>query len=238
MPKPAYHRILIKLSGEALLGAYQAGIDPAACESFVQSVSALSNLSIQVAIVIGGGNFFRGAKSASKGMKRIPADQMGMLATVINAISLQQAFEKLGHKALVMSAFPCPFVETYCWKEAQERLVQNTVLIFAGGTGNPYFTTDSAAALRALEIQADVLMKATKVDGIYNKDPVKYPDAVKYDRISYTDVLKNNLQVMDAAAIALCREGGIPIRVFNLFARDALLKAVMNQSVGTLVEGP
>lgn len=234
MKKPAYKRILLKLSGEALLGGQKYGIDSDACRHIASSVKELVQLGVQIGIVIGGGNIFRGIKAAEAGMERIPADQIGMIATLINGLSLQQAFERIDCKSRVLSALPCEkIVESYTWEAALKYLDQGCVVIFVGGTGNPYFTTDSAAALRALEIGAEVLMKATKVDGIYNKDPIKYPDAVKYDHLTYSEVLAHQLQVMDAAAIALCRENGIPIRVFS----DRFLKsAVYNEPVGTLVE--
>ncbi len=234
MKKPAYKRILLKLSGEALLGEQKFGVDPEACLKIASSVKELVQLGVQIGIVIGGGNILRGVKAADAGMERIPADQIGMVATIINGLSLQQAFERIGCKCRVLSALPCEkIVESYSWEAALKYLDQGCVVIFVGGTGNPYFTTDSAAALRALEIRAEVLMKATKVDGIYNKDPIKYPDAVKYDRLTYSEVLAHQLEVMDAAAIALCRENGIPIRVFS----DRSLKsAVYNEPVGTLVE--
>jgi uridylate kinase len=238
MPKPAYRRVLIKLSGEALLGSQPYGVDPDACYKIAFSIKELCQIGIQVGVVIGGGNIFRGIKATAAGMDRTPADHIGMLATLINGISLQQAFERVECESRIMTAIACHVMaEPYSWKAALNYLDKGHVLIFAGGTGNPYFTTDSAAALRALEIRAEVLMKATKVDGIYNKDPLKYPDAKKFERISYTEVLERKLQVMDATAIALCRENEIPIRVFNLFSDQALMKAVLNQSVGTLVEG-
>ena len=238
MPKPAYRRVLIKLSGEALLGKAPYGVDPEACLKIATSIKELCQIGVQVGVVIGGGNIFRGVKAAAAGMSRTPADHIGMLATLINGISLQQAFEKISCESRIMTAIACHVMaEPYSWKDALKYLDKGIVLIFVGGTGNPYFTTDSAAALRALEIQAEVLMKATKVDGIYNKDPLKYPDAVKFDKVSYSEVLANKLQVMDATAIALCRENGIPIRVFNLFSDQALMKAVLNQTAGTLVEG-
>jgi uridylate kinase len=233
MSKPAYKRILLKLSGESLMGSQSFGIDPAACLRIASQVQELSRLGVQVGIVIGGGNIFRGAHTK---MERTPADHMGMLATIINGISLQQSFEKCGFESRIMSAIACDVMaEPYSWKNALAYLDKGLVLIFVGGTGNPYFTTDSAAALRALEIKAEAVLKATKVDGIYSKDPVKYADAKKYDRISYNEVLSLQLQVMDATAIALCRENKIPIRVFNLFEDGALVKAVCDSSIGTLV---
>lgn len=237
MSKPAYKRILLKLSGEALMGGQQFGVDPEACFRIASQVKQLSLLGVQVGVVIGGGNIFRGAHATKLCMERTPADHIGMLATIINGISLQQAFERIECESRIMSAIACDVMaEPYSWKNAIHYLEKGTVLIFVGGTGNPYFTTDSAAALRALETGAEIVFKATtRVDGIYNKDPVKYPDAKKFDRISYNDVLSFQLQVMDATAIALCRENHIPIRVFNLFSEDSLIKAVCNQSVGTLV---
>ncbi|MBX7066440.1 MAG: UMP kinase [Parachlamydiales bacterium] len=235
--KPAYKRILLKLSGEALMGDQKYGVDPEACHKIALSVQELSQLGVQVGVVIGGGNIFRGVKATKDGMQRTPADHIGMLATLINGIALQQAFEKINCESRIMSAITLDVMaESYSWKNALKYLEKGVVLIFVGGTGNPYFTTDSAAALRALEIQAEVLMKATKVDGIYNKDPVKYPNAVKYDRVTYSEVLASNLEVMDAAAIALCRENGLPIRVFNMFDHS-LKAAIFNDPVGTLVVG-
>ncbi len=236
--KPAYKRILLKLSGESLMGGQQFGIDPEACFRVASQVHSISKLGVQVGIVIGGGNIFRGASAMKLCMERTPADHIGMLATLINGISLQQAFERIQCESRIMSAISCDVMaESYSWKNALKYLEKGIVLIFVGGTGNPYFTTDSAAALRALEIRAEIVLKATKVDGIYNKDPVKYADAKKFDSISYNEVLTHQLQVMDATAVALCWENRIPIRVFNLFEENALINAVCHQSGGTLVEG-
>ena len=219
------------------MGDQKYGVDPDACHKIVSSILELTQLGIQVAVVIGGGNLFRGSKGSQFGMQRTPADHIGMLATLINGISLQQAFEKIGAPSRILSAIACEgIVETYVWEKALKYLEEGTTLIFVGGTGNPYFTTDSAAALRALEIRAEVLMKATKVAGIYSEDPLKNPDANKFDRLTYSEVLANNLQVLDAAAIALCRENKIPIRVFNMFDHS-LKAAVYSESVGTLVAG-
>ena len=238
MPKsPCYQRILLKLSGEALMGAQKFGIDLAASDKIVADVVELGRIGVQVGVVIGGGNIFRGVKMHDAGLARTPADHIGMLSTIINGIALQQSFEKQNCKSRIMSAIACPgIVDSYIWKDAIEELKKGTVLIFVGGTGNPYFTTDSAAALRAVEIHAEILIKATKVDGIYNKDPVKYPEAKKFDRITYSDVLTKQLGVMDAAAIAICRENHLPIRVIDMFSDSALKKAVCNEPVGTLVE--
>ncbi len=238
MLKPAYKRILLKLSGESLMGSQQFGVDSEACFRVASQVRQLCQLGVQVGIVIGGGNIFRGAQANQLCMERTSADHIGMLATIINGISLQQAFERIECESRIMSAIACDVMaESYSWKNALDYLEKGFILIFVGGTGNPYFTTDSAAALRALEIQAEILFKATKVDGIYDKDPIAHPDASKFDRITYTEVLEKQLQVMDATAIALCRENHIPIRVFNLFSEEDLIKAVCNQPVGTLVEG-
>ena len=235
--EPAFKRILLKLSGEALMGNQKYGIDPESCHKIASSVHELTQLGVQVGLVIGGGNIFRGVKATEEGMQRTPADHIGMLATLINGIALQQAFEKIQCESRIMSAITLDVMaESYSWKNALKYLEKGIVLIFVGGTGNPYFSTDSAAALRALEIQAEVLLKATKVDGIYNKDPVKYANAKKFDQVTYSEVLASKLQVMDATAIALCRENGIPIRVFNMF-NHSLKAAVMNEPIGTLVTG-
>lgn len=237
MSKPPYKRILLKLSGEALMGNQKFGIEPEACKKIAIQVQELCHLGVQVGLVIGGGNIFRGAHVAQFGMERTPADHIGMLSTLINGIALQQAFEQIHCESRIMSAISCDVMaEPYSWKNALKYLDKGIALIFVGGTGNPYFTTDSAAALRALEIQADILMKATKVDGIYNKDPLKYSDAIKYEKVSYSEVLANELQIMDPTAIALCRENETPILVFNVFLDHALKKAVYKERVGTLVE--
>ncbi len=219
------------------MGDQKYGIDSEACSKIATSVKELVQLGVQVGVVIGGGNIFRGAKAMQDGMQRTPADHIGMLATLINGIALQQSFEKHQCESRIMSAITLDVMaESYSWKNALKYLEKGIVLIFVGGTGNPYFSTDSAAALRALEIQAEVLMKATKVDGIYNKDPVKYSDAKKFHELSYSEVLASKLQVMDATAVTLCRENGIPIRVFNMFDHS-LKAAVLNEPVGTLVTG-
>ncbi len=236
MRRPLYKRILLKLSGESLMGDQLFGIDPEACLHIASQVKEIADLGVEVGLVIGGGNIFRGGQAAGLKMERTPADHVGMLATLINGISLQQSFERLSCESRIMSAISCDVMaESYSWKNALKYLQSKIVLLFVGGTGNPYFTTDSAAALRALEIQAEVLLKATKVDGIYDKDPVKYSEAKKFGQIPYNDVLSHELKIMDATAIALCRENRIPIRVFNLFAEGALLRAVCDPKVGTLV---
>lgn len=232
-------RILLKLSGETLMGSQSFGIDQQACSQAAAYIQKIHQLGIEVAVVIGGGNIFRGINLRGGGMGTTPADHMGMLATLLNGIALQQALMAKGAKARVMTALECPKVaEPYHWMRALEYLEEGTILIFVGGTGNPYFTTDTAAALRASEIQANILFKATKVDGIYNKDPLKYSDAVKYDEISYSQVLAEKLQVMDATAIALCRSNQIPIFVFNMqrLLEEDLEKVLTDFSHGTLVK--
>lgn len=215
----SYKRVLIKLSGESLGGVGQLGISHDPCLKIAQSLQKMNASGLEVGVVLGGGNLFRGIQFKELGLERTSADHMGMLATLMNGIALQQVLNSLGCKALVMSALECEkVVETYNWNRAQKALSEGVIVIFVGGTGNPYFTTDTAAALRASEIQADVLLKATKVDGIYNKDPLKYADAVKYETISYSQVLAEKLEVMDATAIALCRSNHIPILIFNMQA--------------------
>lgn len=236
-----YKRILLKLSGEILLGSQKFGISPDACRDVAGAIAELHKAGLEVGIVIGGGNIFRGINLKNMGMQQTPADQMGMLATLINGMALQQSLESMGCPSKVMSALECPkAVETYNWSKALEYLKAGTVLVFVGGTGNPYFTTDSAAALRASEIHADVLLKATKVDGIYNKDPIKHPDAVKYDSLTYSQFLAEKLEVMDATAIALCRNSRIPIFVFNMSLlpkHQELINTLSHSSPGTLVKG-
>jgi uridylate kinase len=236
---PAYKRILLKLSGEALLGSQKQGIDSAALSHLARLVQELVALGVQVGVVLGGGNIFRGAKeSAQNGIARVPADQIGMLATLINGIALQQALGHLGTPARLFSALPCGAIaEPYSPQAANAALDAHAPAIFAGGTGNPYFTTDSAAALRALETGAEILIKATKVDGVYSADPALHPHATRYTTVTYTQVLEKNLQVMDGAAIALCRDNRLPILVLNIFLEDALKRAIYKQPIGTLVEG-
>jgi uridylate kinase len=234
--KPAYKRILLKLSGEALMGEQTYGIDPAVAARIAKDVAGVQALGVEVAIVIGGGNIFRGVAASARGMDRATADYMGMLATCINALALQDALEHEGVTtrtvtAIEMRAIAEPFIR----RRAMRHLEKGRVVIFAAGTGNPYFTTDTAAALRAMEIRADVLMKATKVDGVYTADPVKVPDAVRFDRISYLDVVVRGLQVMDATAISLCKDNRMPIVVFNLRTPGNLARAVRGEPVGSLV---
>lgn len=215
--KHSYPRILLKLSGEMLLQGQSFGIDPSACTALAHSLKNLQQADIEIGVVIGGGNIFRGVHLASAGIARSPADQMGMLATLINGIALQEALESIGCKTKLLTALECPKVaEAYTWHAAMQALAAKQVVIFVGGTGNPYFTTDTAAALRASEIQASALLKATKVDGIYSKDPLKYPDAIKYNTLTYTQMLAEKLEVMDSTAVALCRNNHIPILVFDM----------------------
>lgn len=213
----SYRRLLLKLSGEALLGQRSAGIDPQACLTVAQFLCRIQASGFELGVVIGGGNFVRGIDLKNMGMSATPADQIGMLSTLINGIALQEALSLKGAAGCVMTALDCPRIaESYNWKKAQHYLEEKKILIFTGGTGNPYFTTDTAAALRASEIQADLLLKATKVDGIYTQDPLKNKNASKYETMTYSQLLMENLQVMDATAIVLCQNNRIPILVFNM----------------------
>ncbi len=229
-------RILVKLSGEALMGNADYGIDPAMLRRVASEIHEVTNLGVQVAVVLGGGNIFRGAGLARTGMDRVTGDHMGMLATVINSLALQDALEAMGGFARVMSAVRINEVcEEYIRRRAVRHLEKGRVTIFAAGTGNPFFTTDTAASLRAIEINADVLLKATKVNGIYTADPVKDPTAKKYDRLTFEKVLTDRLGVMDATAIVMCRENDLPLRVFDLTVPGELLRIVRGEEVGTLV---
>jgi len=232
-----YQRVLLKLSGEALMGEQNFGIDPKVLTYVSEEVKRLINQGIQVGIVIGGGNIFRGVGLAASGMDRVAGDHMGMLATVINSLALQDALEKSDVPARVMSALPIHQVcEDYIRRRAIRHLEKGRVAIFAAGTGNPFFTTDSAASLRGIEIEADVVIKATKVDGVYSADPVKDPDAVLYHNLSYDEVLEKKLNVMDATAIVLCRDHKMPIRVYNMTKQGALDKVINGEQEGTLVQ--
>ena len=230
-----YRRILLKLSGEALMGHRNHGIDPAVVVSIAEQVQAIRERGVEVGLVIGGGNIFRGVAGATQGMDRVTGDHMGMLATMINALALQDGLEQKGVQTRVMSGIEMPKIaESYIRRRAVRHLEKGRVVIFGAGTGNPYFSTDTAAALRASEICAQVVMKATNVDGIYSDDPRKNPDATKYDRISYQEVLEKGLKVMDAAAIALCMDNRLPILVFDMNQPGNLLRAVEGDVVGTL----
>ena len=232
----AYRRILLKLSGEALMGAEDYGIDPAVIGRIAREIIEAREAGAEIGLVIGGGNIFRGAGLAASGMDRVTGDQMGMLATVINALAMQDALEKLGARVRVMSALKINDVcEDYIRRRAVRHLEKGRLVIFAAGTGNPFFTTDSGAALRAIEIGADLLLKATKVDGLYSADPHKDPDAVRYDRITFDEVIHRKLGVMDTAAIALCRDHTIPLRIYDLTREGDLMRIMQGEPIGTLV---
>lgn len=237
MTAPRYRRVLLKLSGEALMGGGDFGIDPAVIRRLAEEVRDLVGAGVQVALVIGGGNIFRGAGLAEAGMDRVTADQMGMLATVMNGLAMQDALEHLGVPTRVMSALKIHQVcEDYIRRRAVRHLEKGRVAVFAAGTGNPFFTTDSAASLRAVEIGADLLIKATKVDGVYSADPVKDPQAVLYPRLTYNQALREDLKVMDATAIVLCRDNRIPMRVMNIYQPGALMRLIHGEDIGSLVE--
>lgn len=233
---PIYKRVLLKLSGEALMGSQDSGIDPDVLNRVAEEISELVDLGVEVGVVIGAGNIFRGKGLADAGMDRVTGDHMGMLATVMNCLALQDAIERVGPSCRVMSALSIHQVcEDYVRRRAIRHLEKGRVVIFGAGTGNPFFTTDSAGSLRAIEIEADVLMKATKVDGVYDADPVTNPDARRYESLSYDDVLSANLAVMDATAIVLCKEQNMPLRIFNLNNPGDLVRTVKDKSIGTSV---
>jgi len=236
--KPLYKRILLKLSGEALLGKEAYGIDPDVISDIADQIREVHELGVEIALVIGGGNIFRGVSGASRGMDRATADYMGMLATVMNGLALQQAMEKHGIPTRVLSAIDMKEVaEPYIRRRAIRHLEKGRIIIFAAGTGLPFFTTDTTAALRAVEIGAEIIMKATKVDGVYDCDPEKNPRATKFERISFSEVLQKNLKVMDATAISLARDQSMKIVVFNMKNRGNIKKVILGKPVGTLVEG-
>jgi len=236
--RPAYKRVLLKLSGEALMGKHSFGIDPEVVDALAAEIQGVVALGVQLGIVIGGGNIFRGLAASAEGMERTCADYMGMLATVINSLALQSALERAGVPARVQTAIEMKEVaEPFIQRRAIRHLEKGRVVIFAAGTGNPYFTTDTAATLRAVEIKADIILKATKVDGVYDRDPVRYADAMMYDKISYTEVLTKNLKVMDATAISLCRDNGLPLSVFNLQKAGNIKRVICGENVGTIVGG-
>ncbi|HWR35836.1 MAG TPA: UMP kinase [Clostridia bacterium] len=236
MPTPVYKRILLKLSGEALAAGQGFGVDNTRVHEIAAEIKDVHSLGIEMAIVVGGGNFFRGVAEQAKEMDRVSADHMGMLATVINALALQDAIEKQGVHTRVMSAIEMNQVaEPFIRRRAMRHLEKGRVVVFAAGTGNPYFSTDTAASLRAMEIKADVIMKATKVDGIYDADPVLVKDATMFPEISYYEVLKKGLRVMDATAISLCRENNLPIVIFNLNTYGNIRRVVLGEKVGSLV---
>ncbi len=232
----AFKRVLLKLSGEALAAEQGFGVDNARIHEIAAEIAEVQQLGIEIAIVVGGGNFFRGVADQARDMDRVSADHMGMLATVINALALQDALEKQGVHTRVMSAIEMNQVaEPFIRRRAIRHLEKGRVVVFAAGTGNPYFSTDTAASLRAMEIKADVIMKATKVDGIYDADPMKVQDATMFESITYIDVLKLGLRVMDATAISLCRENNLPIVIFNLNTSGNIRRVVMGEKVGSLV---
>ncbi len=238
MEQPAYKKVLLKLSGETFMGRLSSGIDPAVVDALAVEIRDVVSLGVQLGIVIGGGNIFRGQSDSAKGLDRTTADYMGMLATVINSLAMQSALEHTGVSTRVQTAIEMRAVaEPFIQRRAIRHLEKGRVVIFAAGTGNPYFTTDTAAVLRAVEIKADVILKATKVDGIYDCDPVKNPEAAMYKKISYTDVLTKDLKVMDATAISLCRANDLPLVVFNLQKTGNIKKVICGQTVGTIVGG-
>ena len=234
---PRYGRVLLKLSGEALMGEEAFGIDPAVTTQIAKDIAEIQGLGVQVAVVIGGGNLFRGLAASAKGMDRATADYMGMLATVINGLALQDALENVGITTRVLTAIEMRAVaEPFIRRRAVRHLEKGRVVVFAAGTGNPYFTTDTAAALRAMEMKAEVILKGTKVDGIYTADPMLHPAATRFDEISYLKVLEQRLKVMDATAISLCMDNKLPIIVFNLRTAGNLRRVIMGEAVGTTVK--
>jgi uridylate kinase len=235
--RPAYRRVLLKLSGEVLMGSGDFGIEPEMISRLAAEAAEVSRMGVQLAIVIGGGNLFRGAGLAEAGMDRVTADQVGMLATVMNALAMQDAIERQGAYCRVMSALKINQIcEDYILRRAVRHLEKGRLVVFAAGTGNPFFTTDSAASLRASEINADVMLKGTKVDGVYDSDPMHNPDAKRYERLTYDDALTNKLGVMDATALVLCRDNNIPLRVFDVYQPGDLKRIIMGEPIGTLVE--
>jgi uridylate kinase len=233
-----YKRVLLKLSGEALMGDLAYGIDPAVVDAIAQEIVEVVNAGVQVAIVVGGGNIFRGVKGSAAGMERATADYVGMIATVMNAITLQDALERMGTQTRVLTAIAMQEIaEPYIRRRAIRHLEKGRVVVFGAGSGNPFFTTDTTAALRSAEISAEVVFKATKVDGVYDSDPKKNPDARLFKSLTYSHVLKNDLQVMDSTAIALCKDNNIPIMVFNLSVPGNVRRAVMGEQIGTIVGG-
>jgi uridylate kinase len=233
---PAYKRVLLKLSGEVMAGADGFGLNPERVQALASEVSEVARTGLEIGLVVGGGNFFRGVAAAARNMDRVTADHMGMLATVINALALQDALEKQGVPTRVMTAIEMRQVaEPYIRRRALRHLEKGRVVIFAAGTSNPYFSTDTAATLRALEIKAEVIAKATRVDGVYDKDPLKHSDAVLYDKITYTEVLAKRLAVMDASAVAMCRDNKLPVLVFNLNTSGNIMRMAKGEPLGTLI---
>jgi len=236
MSSPVYRRILLKLSGEVLAGEQDFGIDPTKATQLANEIKSIHEMGVDIILIIGGGNIFRGLQAASKGMDRVTGDYLGMLATIMNAISLQDALEKTGVETRTLSAITVSQIsEPYIRRRALRHLDKGRVVIVAGGTGNPYFTTDTAAALRATELKAQVLLKGTKVDGVFDKDPVVYSDAVRYNNVSFTEILGKNLRVMDLTAITLCKENALPICVFNINNKGDLKRVVEGKNIGTTI---
>ena len=236
MSQPAYSRVLLKLSGEVLAGDQSYGIDPLKASDLANEIKIVHEMGIGIALVIGAGNIFRGIKAASKGMERVTGDYLGMLATIMNAISIQDALEKLGVETRTLSAITVSQIsEPYIRRRALRHLEKKRVVIVAGGTGNPYFTTDTAAALRATELKAEILLKGTKVNGVFDKDPEQHKDAKPYDLINYSDVIQKNLRVMDMTAITLCKENNLPIRVFDINQKENLKNILIGQEIGTKI---
>jgi len=236
MPSPVYRRILLKLSGEVLAGEQDFGIDPTKATQLANEIKSIHEMGVDIILIIGGGNIFRGLQAASKGMDRVTGDYLGMLATIMNAISLQDALEKTGVETRTLSAITVSQIsEPYIRRRALRHLDKGRIVIVAGGTGNPYFTTDTAAALRATELKAQVLIKGTKVDGVFDKDPVVNSDAVRYNNVSFTEILEKNLRVMDLTAITLCKENALPICVFNINNKGDLKRVVEGKNIGTTI---
>lgn len=236
--KPVFTRVLLKLSGEALMGEQGYGIDPVVAQHLADEMQEVMDTGIEMALVIGGGNIFRGVAASAKGMDRVAGDQMGMLATLINAVALQDALEKKGMTTRLQSAVQIHAIaEPFIRRRAIRHLEKKRIVIFAAGTGNPYFSTDTAAALRAMEIHADVILKGTKVDGVYDKDPVKNPDAVKFKQVDYMEVLNRGIQVMDSTAISLCMDNHLPIVVFKLREKGNIKRIILGEQIGTWVKG-
>jgi len=236
MSQKAYSRVLLKLSGEVLAGNQSYGIDPLKASDLAKEIKIVHEMGISIALVIGAGNIFRGIKAASKGMERVTGDYLGMLATIMNAISIQDALEKLGVETRTLSAITVSQIsEPYIRRRALRHLEKKRVVIVAGGTGNPYFTTDTAAALRATELKAEILLKGTKVNGVFDKDPEQHEDAKPYDMINYSDVIQKNLRVMDMTAITLCKENNLPIRVFDINRKENLKNILLGQEIGTKI---
>ena len=236
MPETAYQRVLLKLSGEVLAGEEGFGIDPTKATQLATEVKSIHDLGIDIGLVIGAGNIFRGMTAAAKGMQRVTGDYLGMLATIMNAVCVQDALENLGSVTRTLSAITvAQIAEPYIRRRAIRHLEKGRIVIVAGGTGNPYFTTDTAAALRATELGAELLIKGTKVDGVYDKDPLVHSDAVKYDRVSYKEAIQKELRIMDMTAISLCKENSLPIKVFNINRTGDLKKIILGEPIGTLV---